>query len=295
MKRTIIKIDEEKCNGCGICVSGCHEGALQLIDGKARIISELYCDGLGACIGECPENAISLEEREAEAYDEIKTLKRMLPKGKSTVLAHLKHLSDHKETQLVNQAIEFLTITNKTEMLEIVNEFKNLSEKRAKSTDLTQSSNYSGCPGMQAQTLQKTNSSTIYENTSDIESKLANWPVQLHLANPAAGYFNNADVLLAADCSAFAIADFHQKYLAEKILIIACPKLDSGKDIYIDKIKSLINDSKINTLTLVIMEVPCCGGLLQLAKIASSESSRKVPIKLIVASIKGEVLKEEWI
>ena len=128
MKRTIIKIDEEKCNGCGICVSGCHEGALQLIDNKARLISELYCDGLGACIGDCPEGAITLEEREAEPYDEIKTLKRMIPRGKTTVLAHLKHLNDHKETQLVNQAIDFMTKTDKVEMLEIIDEYIKLSD-----------------------------------------------------------------------------------------------------------------------------------------------------------------------
>ncbi len=294
MKRTIIKIDEEKCNGCGICASGCHEGALQLIDSKARLISELYCDGLGACIGECPEGAIELEEREAQPYNEIITLQRILPKGKSTVLAHLKHLKNHNETILINEAIDFLSSSNNEYFLDIVDEFNKITNIISNNSDKTNSTNFTGCPGMQAQTI-NTNKANTTECCTNNESKLTNWPVQLHLVNPAAGYFQNADVLLAADCTAFAMANFHQKYLSSKILIIACPKLDSGKDIYIEKLKSLINDSHINTLSLLIMEVPCCGGLLHLAKIAVAESSRKVPVKLTIVSIKGEILKEEWV
>lgn len=287
MKRTVIKIDEELCNGCEACVQGCHEGALQMIDGKARLVSELFCDGLGACIGECPVGAISLEEREAEPYDEIATLQKMILKGGKTILAHLKHLKTHGETGYLKQAVGYLKVNN----IQV-----DFSEVHHTSTD----AGHSGCPGSREMTfipaqnagLQTMNPAGQKES---LFSRLTQWPIQLHLINPQAGYFENADVVLAADCVPFAFPDFHARFLSGKKLAIACPKLDSGKEVYIDKIKTMITESGINTLHIVIMEVPCCGGLLTLAKKAVEESGRKVPVKLSVVGIKGEVLRNEWL
>lgn len=205
MKRTVIKINEDLCNGCGACIEGCHENALQLIDGKARIISDSYCDGLGACIGECPVGAIVLEEREAEPYNEV--------------------------------AVQ----------------------------------------------------------TANTPSQLRQWPVQLHLLNPQAGYLRNADVVLAADCVAYAYANFHNRFLRNHSIAIACPKLDGNKEQYVAKLVDMIDGAQVNTLTVIIMEVPCCSGLFQLAKAAIERASRKVPVKRIVIGIQGEIIDENWI
>ncbi len=294
MKRTIIKIDEELCNGCGLCVDGCHEGALQLIDGKARMISDLYCDGLGACIGDCPVGAITLEEREAEPYDEIKVMERIAPKGEKTIIAHLNHLIDHDQEDLVEQGINYIRDNN----LDV-----DLSKLKIKKTPETMQHNHQhgqggGCPGSRAMVFDipaaVATTSTASLN-GDQPSELRQWPVQFHLVNPQAPYFQNADVLLAADCVAFSMGNFHSKYLKGKGLAIACPKLDSGKDIYLEKLTAMIDQAKINTLTVMIMEVPCCSGLLQLAKMAAQSASRKVPVKAMVVSLKGEVISEEWV
>lgn len=283
MKRTIIKIDEDKCTGCGQCVSGCHEGALQLIDGKARMISELFCDGLGACIGDCPEGAIELEEREAEPYDEIAVMERISGKGEATVLAHLKHLKDHNETTYLAQGIKYI----KDKHLKI-----DISQLESKTKNTMEHQYHQGCPGSKTMDFRNQNHEL---QTGDISSQLRQWPVQLHLLNPMAGYFQKADVLLAADCVAFTMGNFHNAYLKDKILGIACPKLDSNKESYIEKITAMIDESRINTLTVMMMEVPCCGGLMQIAKIAAEKASRKIPIKAVYVSIQGEVLSEEWV
>lgn len=284
MLRTIIKIDEELCNGCEACVQGCHEGALQMIDGKARMVSELFCDGLGACIGECPVGAITLEEREAEPYDEIATIERMIPKGENTILAHLKHLKEHGEFDYLKQAVSYLRENGvKVDFAQVHNMPIHGKEGRK------------GCPGSREVSFANTTPSFRVDTNTPAASALRQCPVQLHLLNPQAGYFQSADVVLAADCVAFSYANFHQKFLAGKTLAIACPKLDSNKEIYVEKLQSMIEESLINTLTVIIMEVPCCGGLLSLASKAVSQSNRKIPMKLIVVSIKGEILKEEWV
>ena len=291
MKRTIIKIDEELCNGCEACVQGCHEGALQMIDGKARLVSELFCDGLGACIGECPVGAITLEEREAEPYDEIATIQRMIPKGENTIIAHLKHLKEHGEFEYLKQAVSYLKINQIPVDFSIVHNSSGHQHHHGRG----------GCPGSKEMSFSspKTVSSGFkMVTTADVaeaQSQLRQWPVQLHLLNPQAGYFKGADVVLAADCVPFSFPDFHAKFLTGKTLAIACPKLDSNKESYIDKLKSMILDSNINTLNVVIMEVPCCGGLLSLATKAVNESGRKIPVKLSVVGIKGEILQEEWV
>ena len=289
MKRTIIKIDEELCNGCEACVSGCHEGALQMIDGKARMVSELFCDGLGACIGECPVGAITLEEREAEPYDEIATMQRMVPKGEKTILAHLKHLKDHGEFDLLKQGVMWLKQNN------VAIDFSTVHNAPAPSQA---GHSGGGCPGSREMSLAPVTAPTYRMATAGTAistSQLRQWPVQLHLLNPEAGYFHGADVVLAADCVAYSFADFHNRFLTGKILAIACPKLDSNKESYVEKIKAMIQRSAINTLTVVIMEVPCCGGLLQLAAKSVAESGRKIPLKLIVIGTRGDVLKEEWV
>ncbi len=205
VKRNIVNINEELCNGCGHCVKACHESALQIIDGKARLVSEIYCDGLGACIGDCPMGAITIEEREVEAFDEEAVKERL------------------------------------------ASESGNLSE-------------------------------------------LTHWPVQLHLINPLSAVFKEADLVLAADCTAYAYAGFHSKLLKNKKLAIACPKLDSNKESYINKLVLMIDNANIKSLTIVIMEVPCCGGLLQIAKMALERASRKIPVNKIVISTKGSRL-----
>lgn len=292
MKRTIIKIDEDLCNGCGLCVEGCHEGALQLIDGKARMISDLYCDGLGACIGDCPVGAITLEEREAEPYDEIKVMQKITPKGEATIIAHLNHLIDHDQMEFFELGIRYI----KEKKLKVnLSKIKTHKNEEKMNNKVHESPFSGGCPGSKmvfSTTQQDINSST---NNSEQTSELRQWPVQLHLVNPQAPYFQNADVLLAADCVAFSMGNFHSKYLKGKGLAIACPKLDSGKDVYLEKLIAMINNSNVNTLTVIMMEVPCCTGLLQIAKMATEQAERKIPVKALIVGIDGKVKKEEWV
>ncbi len=303
MKRTIINIDEDLCNGCELCVEGCHEGALQMIDGKARMISDLYCDGLGACIPECPTGAITLEEREAEPYDEIRVLKRILPKGEPTVLAHLNHLIDHDQFEYVKQGIEYLKeyaphIDLST--LKSNNNHKEMNTKDAMKEAAASVKEHpgGGCPGSRMMNIdgpQNGDENSSAPNNTDQPSQLRQWPVQMHLVNPQAPYFRKADVLLAADCVAFSMGDFHSKYLKGKGLAIACPKLDQGKDLYVDKLVGMIDQAEINTLTVMVMEVPCCTGLIQLAQKAADKAGRKVPVKAITVSLQGKIIQEEWI
>lgn len=319
MKRTIIKIDEDLCNGCGNCVPNCHEGALQIIDGKARLISDLFCDGLGACIGHCPEGAITMEEREAEPYDEIKVMEMMVPKGRNTILAHLEHLRDHNETELLKQAINYIK-ENKVDMSPKnddpmhnhdhghaqIQAFSSLNEARAAVAPASATGCGGGCPGSRPIDfnidLNKVNEAAVQAKTNaepvvmgDAPSELRQWPVQLHLLNPQAGYFKNADVVLAADCVAFSMGNFHSRFLKGKTLAIACPKLDSSKESYVEKLSSMITNSNINTLNVVMMEVPCCGGLVQMASIARQQSGKNIPIKKTIIGIQGNVLSEEWV
>lgn len=285
MERNIIRIDEEKCNGCGLCIPNCQEGALQVIDGKARLISDLFCDGLGACIGHCPEGAITIEKREAEPYNELMVMETLSPKGKNTILAHLEHLRDHNEQVFLAEAISYIK-ENNIDMSE--NEMNKPKEA------------FHGCPGAAARdfsidTGQVGNSvNEKIPGPVDTPSELRQWPVQLHLLNPQASYFKNADVVLAADCAAFAMGNFHARYMKGKSIAIACPKLDTNKESYLQKLTSMISDTKINSLQVVIMEVPCCGGLLQMAKTARENAGRNIPIKQSVISVQGEVLEEDW-
>lgn len=305
MEREIIVIDEEKCNGCGLCVPECHEGALQIIDEKARLISDLFCDGLGACIGHCPEDALTIEKREAEPYDEVKVMEIMVSKGDNTIKAHLSHLKDHGEHEFLNQAINYLNQINYDMDLSEFEEKKE-SPKEIVEELFGQKSNSEpafpgitgGCPGAQDREFDIDTDKVEQagnQSVGEVKSELRQWPVQLHLLNPQAGYFQNADVLLAADCVAFSMGDFHRKWLKDRTLAIACPKLDSNMESYVEKLTSMINDAKINTLNIMRMEVPCCGGLVQVAQMAAENAERKVPLKEIVVGVQGDILAENWL
>lgn len=299
MKREIIKIDEEKCTGCGLCIPGCPEGALQMIDGKARLVSDLMCDGLGACIGECPEGAIKIEEREAEAYDEIKVINEIIKKGKNTVIAHLAHLQDHGEFGFLKQATDYLQSIR--EHLDFDLDKILMKENKMGKPVINIAHHHEhghGCPGsaMREFKIDENEMNAAAQGSTDKQaSTLQQWPVQMHLVNPNASYYRNADVLLAADCVAFSMGNFHKDALKGKGLAIACPKLDQGTDIYVDKLRQMIDVAMINTLQVMVMEVPCCGGLIQMAKKALEGASRKIPIKQTVISIRGEVLNEQWV
>lgn len=278
MIRKIVKIDEEKCDGCGLCIPNCAEGALQVIDGKARLISDLFCDGLGACLGYCPQEAITIEEREAEQYDERKVMEYIIKGGENVIKAHLLHLHDHNEIGYFNEAVSFLEEQN-------IHVPVNINQKQKA---------HHGCPGSRQVEIKHTTNNDKGP-AARASSQLSNWPVQLHLLNPHANYFRGADVLLAADCTAFTAANFHEDFLKDKILAIACPKLDSNQESYMDKLQTMIEESEIKSITVAIMEVPCCRGLLQMAQQAIQYSERKIPLKVIVVSIRGEIVMEQEI
>jgi ferredoxin len=278
MKRKIITIDEDKCTGCEECIPNCPEGALQIIDGKARLVSDLACDGLGACLGHCPEGAITIEEREAEPYDERLVMASIVKQGDNTIKAHLSHLKDHQQDEFLQQALDYLKEHNIS-----------INQEEEPMTHAP----HGGCPGAATQSFgQKEDAGTQEGNRP---SHLTHWPIQMHLIAPAAPHFAGADMLLAADCTSFSLGDFHKDYLKGKALAIACPKLDAGQEIYVEKLKALIDEAKINTLTVMIMQVPCCGGLLQVAQKAAEEAERKIPVKSVVVGIKGEILQEQWV
>jgi NAD-dependent dihydropyrimidine dehydrogenase PreA subunit len=280
MKRKIINIDEAKCTGCALCIPNCPEGAIQILDGKARLVSDLMCDGLGACLGHCPEGAITIEEREAEAYDEAKVMVNIVKAGPNTIKAHLEHLRDHQQMEYLAIAVGYL-------------EQHGIANPMAKAGSRGDAV-HTGCPGSRAMQL---NSKPQAEEvaTGTRPSQLTHWPIQLHLLGPQAPHYQGSDLLLAADCTAFALGEFHKDYLKGKTLAIACPKLDSEQEIYVEKIQALIDVAKINTLTVMIMQVPCCGGLLRLAQKAAAQATRKVPIKCVVVGLNGEILKEDWV
>lgn len=276
--RELIQIDDEKCDGCGQCITGCPEGALQLIEGKARLVSDLLCDGLGACMGECPRGAITKTLREAEPYDETKVMENLLPQGMAVVQAHLEHLKGHGEHGLLAQAMAFLL------------------ERRLAipETQKTPGHEHGGCPGSRTMSFAQPAVAPA-QGPGPSQSALTHWPVQLHLVNPLAPHFQNADLVLCADCVPFAMADFHPRYLTGRKLAIACPKLDEGQESYAVKLSDFVGRAHIRTLTVLIMQVPCCRGLLSLAQMAVSQSGRKVPIQAVVVSVQGEVLSEEWV
>ncbi|MBQ4073938.1 MAG: 4Fe-4S binding protein [Clostridia bacterium] len=231
MIRKIIKIDEEKCNGCGACAAACHEGAIGMVNGKAKLLREDYCDGLGDCLPACPVDAISFEEREAPAYDEAAVL----------------------------------------------------AAKKQKEAPLP-----CGCPGTHARAIQRKAAPVSASPSCAVESQLRQWPVQIKLAPVNAPYFNGAHLLIAADCTAYAYGNFHQDFIRGKVTLIGCPKLDEGD--YTEKLTHIIARNEIRSLTIVRMEVPCCGGIENAAKRALQCSGKFIPWQVVTISTDGRIL-----
>ncbi len=277
MLRKIISIDEEKCNGCEDCLPSCPEGAIRIIEGKARLISDLFCDGLGACLGQCPEGAITIEEREATPYDEFQVIAAISQKGPAVLKAHLDHLKEHNEVKYLQQALDYLREKN----IRLDSE----DEKQKPAAFVP-----SGCPGTRVVNIEPVKKIGNMEGTR--ASMLTHWPIQLHLISPMAPHFHQSNLLLAADCVAFTIGEFHKDHLKGKTLSIGCPKLDDGQDTYLAKLTALIDEAQISSLTVMIMQVPCCSGLLRLAAKAVEQASRKMPIQYKVVGLKGEILQE---
>lgn len=224
-------------------------------------------------------------------------MEQMKDKGKNTVIAHLKHLKDHGEGGFLREGVTYLQLHRnelKFNLDEVMTEVHNHG-KKPEPVAMAHHVHGSGCPGSRERVIERNSASEATTVTAEQPSELRQWPVQMHLINPAAGYFKDSDLLLAADCVAFSMGGFHSRYLKGKSLAIACPKLDHGAEIYIEKLTSLIDIAKVNTITVMMMEVPCCGGLLQMVKNALAKSSRKVPVKRTIVSISGEVLQEEWV
>lgn len=278
MKRNIVKIDKEKCNGCGLCVNACHEGALQIIDGKAELVSESYCDGLGNCLPQCPTGAIEIEERETSAFDEEAVKKHMEHTAKANNAGHP-----------VNHVIQ------STELPYVANQAQGHTEKLA-----------CGCPGTHARSIERKTSIQHSNNGMDYrgaqiaaqdikgmqsaESQLRQWPCQIKLVPVNAPYFNNAHLLVAADCTAYAYANFHQDFMKNKITIIGCPKLDEPN--YADKISEILKRNEIKSITVLRMEVPCCGGIVHAVKTALLNSGKMIPWSVVTISTDGELIMD---
>lgn len=236
MIRKIIHIDEDKCNGCGICANACHEGAIGLVNGKAKLLRDDYCDGMGDCLPTCPTGAITFEEREAAAYDEAAVHENM------------------KKQKLKE-------------------EFRNMNEK--------------GCPGSKIRMMEHSEENAVISDTVTT-SQLKNWPVQIKLAPINAPYFDGAKLLIAADCTAYAYANFHQEFIRGKVTLVGCPKLDGVN--YSEKLTEILRNNEIKSVTVVRMEVPCCGGLELAVKTALQASGKFIPWQIVTISIDGKII-----
>jgi len=270
-RRQIIRIDEELCTGCGECIPNCPEGALQVIDGKARLVSDLFCDGLGACIGHCPEGAIAVEEREAEPYDERRVMENIARQGPNVIRAHLEHLRDHDQLGLLKTALDFL-------------KERGIQVPRGAAAH----GHAGGCPG--ARTMQFDAPAAAESPTGRAVSRLRQWPVQLTLVPPQAPYLQGADLLVAADCAPFAYANFHEDFLKGKVLLVGCPKLDDV-EFYRRKLAEIFRQNDLRSIEIVHMEVPCCFGLAHVVQLALEDAGTAVPLTLTKVGIRGEVLE----
>lgn len=237
MKRRIIEIDQDKCNGCGACAAACHEGAIAMVDGKARLMRDDYCDGLGDCLPACPTGAITFVEREAAAYDEQAVM-------------------ENKQRKMRNEGMTLPC----------------------------------GCPGSQSRNIQRQEAPAVETPQAQQTSRLSQWPVQIKLVPVNAPYFDGAKLLIAADCTAYAYANFHQKFIRGHITLVGCPKLDDVD--YSEKLTQIIRENNIQSVTVVRMEVPCCGGLERAAKVALQNSGKFIPWQVITISIDGNILSE---
>lgn len=260
MKRDIVRIDEDKCNGCGLCVPACAEGAIKIIDGKARLIADNLCDGLGACLGHCPQGAIIVEQRDAAAFDEAAVDAHLKAEGKAPAHAHPPVHAHHG----------------------------GCPSAQVKSFAAPHHHAGGGCPSAALRNFAPNAASTAAETSGQRPSELRQWPVQMHLVPPSAPFLKGADLLLAADCAPFAYADFHKDLLKGKALLIGCPKLDDGQA-YLEKLTAMLKLNDLKSLTVVHMEVPCCSGLIMIAKRAIADSGKDVPLTTIRIGIQGEI------
>ena len=297
MKRKIIRIDADVCNGCGQCLPNCPEGALQLIDGKARLVSDLFCDGLGACIGTCPLGAIHVEEREAEPYDERRVMANIVTQGTNVIRAHLDHLAAHNEQQYLEQARRFLS--EKGIPLPGAGMAKSPeSHGRHPRRGGVPEGNVSegDCPGSQAHDRrgqEAVHPAQAAAAKASSPSELRTWPVQLQLLNPQASFFDDADLLIAADCVPFAYASFHDDFVKGKIPIIFCPKLDHANEPYLEKLTAILTLHPVHSLHVVHMEVPCCSGTTALVRQALARSGKEVPLHEYTISLQGQLLEKK--
>jgi ferredoxin len=279
-KRKIIEINEKKCNGCGQCIPNCPEGALQIIDGKARLVSDLFCDGLGACIGHCPQGAIRTIEREAQPYDERKVMANIIKQGDNTIKAHLEHLRDHAQHAYLKEAIKYLEEKGMDKLIENGKTEQESEDKPALPC---------GCPGSMMRDMRdQASKSKPGSSHTEQDSELRQWPVQWRLVPPNAPYFDNADLLITADCVPFASANFHKKLLKDRSLVIGCPKLDDIES-FTQKLAEIFKSNTIKSITVAIMEVPCCMGLYVAVEKAIEESQKNIPMEKKVISISGNI------
>jgi ferredoxin len=276
VKRQLITIDENLCTGCGLCIPNCPEGALQIIDGKARLLSDLFCDGLGACIGHCPEGAIATETREAEPYDESKVMENIVRGGPNVIRAHLAHLRDHKQDEYFREALACLVDRD----IEIPAEF---FEPACRCGDTGRSAPaFAGCPGSRIVDIEPDAACAA----ADRPSRLRQWPVQIMLVPPDAPFLDGADLLVSADCVPFACAGFHENLLAGKALLVGCPKLDDAAH-YLEKLTAMFKQNDVRSVTVAHMEVPCCTGLVRLVERAIRDSGKDIPFETRMIGIKG--------
>lgn len=245
MKRKIVFIDAEKCNGCGLCVPACHEGAIQIVDGKARLVADKLCDGLGDCLGECPEGAITIMERDAEAYDEASVQKHLFA---------LKQQQNDPAAAALGGSLPC------------------------------------GCPSSQVRTIERTEKDEPAGAAGAADtapSCLGQWPVQLALVPPQAKFLQGAELLVTADCVPFAFGDFHRRFLKDKALVVACPKLDDPQA-HLDKLAQICKSADIKGINVIYMEVPCCSALKRIAEMAIDYSGKKIPLRETVISVSGD-------
>lgn len=254
MIRKIVHIDQEKCDGCGLCVPSCAEGAIRIVDGKAQISADNLCDGLGACLGDCPQDAITIIEREADQFDEAAVEQHLQAQGHG----------GHKPAAHGHAA--------------------------APQAQPAPAQHHGGCPGSRAMSFAPAAPDKEAPAAGPQPSQLAQWPIQLHLVPITAPYFRDADLLITADCVPFAYADYHRDFLAGKAVVIGCPKLDDN-GAYTQKLTELFRVSGIKSITVLRMEVPCCGGIVMAARQALAASGMEIPLREVTISIRGEVLE----